>query len=148
MASGYKDCANCGVRNSARNKKCDCGYIFIRETRTIKYDKPSRGKKLCKCGSYIGVRAEYCPVCKNRFEKKIEEIKRVALPPKYKGGKVIFCPSGACPVKLLGFTKEIVTEWCDNIYSSYKDTYTAEAIVYWLGGFYKRGFTRRKSRMR
>jgi hypothetical protein len=134
---GYKNCENCHKRNSARNLKCDCGHVFLATQRVVDYTKPSRGKKQCKCGAYIGVRSEYCPVCKERYEEKAEAKRIVEQPKRYKGGRIIYCPAGACPINLKSFDREEVMEWCDCIYSYFNDTYTADAMIYWLRKFFK-----------
>lgn len=134
---GYKTCENCHSRNSARNTKCNCGHVFLATVKVLDYTKSSPGKKKCKCGAYIGVRSEYCPVCKNKFEKKVEEAKKVDVPNKYKGGKIIYCPAGSCPVKLKNIDKQEVFDWCDAIYSYFSDTYTEDAMIYWLRFYYK-----------
>lgn len=137
---GYKNCPSCLRSNSARQKVCECGHEFhIVEEKTISQEA-GRGKKQCKCGAFIGVRNHICPACNSKFEpKEKKSIQTDVKPAVYVGGRIIYTPSGECPMKLNSSNQEDVYDWCEELIDIgriMKVTYHQDALIYWLRDFF------------
>lgn len=92
------------------------------------FKKKGRGRKQCpECQRFIGVRHKFC-ICKHVFQKKPEPVLEIdspeyvearslvsALGYNHLGFRILFIPSGKCPVKFKGD----VGKWADQVIERY-----------------------------
>lgn len=110
---------------------------------------PGRGKKYCpKCTNYIGARQKICN-CGFEFngqtfkppqELTAEQLAEQAYAIKHLSEKcrLIYTPSGKCPVKLLSLSEEDIYDWCDSVIDlglKNRLLYYTTALIYWLREF-------------
>jgi len=108
-----------------------------------------KGKKYCgNCQTIIAARCLKCPNCEYEFKgekfKPPEPLSQEELDLRSycRGlairGKIVYIPTGQCPIPLTNFTREGIVEWCETVvdegYLS-RCVYTSSALVYWLRDF-------------
>ena len=75
---GKKTCPNCQTMNGCRSCSCSCGHVF-REKKPPKIktinnsNNEKRGRKICVCGVFCGVRTLVCKSCYNVFPVKTQK---------------------------------------------------------------------------
>lgn len=98
-----------------------------------------RGRKLCECGRYVGVRTVKCATCGHEFD-----VKGVVVHPSQQESysprtiRTILTPAGKCPIKLKSLAPEDMEAWHDELQDyglRLHITYSKDALRYWLREF-------------
>jgi hypothetical protein len=134
---GRKQCDSCLVYVGVRNSHCVCGHKFVKKDPVphvaTRSDTGGRGKKYCPdCKMYVGVKTQICPCGYkfnfNKFYNGPKKAKEVVITPEMevaatycatlgadKWDKVVYAPSGPCPITFPSISRNDIVEWCDNV---------------------------------
>jgi len=158
MPRGKKTCPKCNAEHGPRTHKCDCGHEFFKASVLASTEPMSMEHKevistVKSVVSQIEARNKGSVPSVPPISSEPRRTSVVAASPSpvqapqpvYRpGGRNIFTPAGACPVKPQGFksdkweepfTDDTVREWATELYHS-GPPYLPEAVVYFARFFW------------